>query len=395
MDRDALARCSVADLADTIGQLHGIACAAHRHLLSMVAELDRREAYRDDGAADVVSWLTAKLSLSQATARVWVDVARALDELPHIASEYEAGRLSFDQVRALCDIAISETDAELAAYGAGSSVAHLELLARRSRRRSADAATADHDARSLRWWWENGRTTMRLSGRLPADQGAVVETALERIMETLPPDPAGGYGPPRIRAVDALVELASQRVAEDYDADRATVIAHVDASVLAGGDGAAELDGGAVITAATARRLACDARVQTVVHGGDGTPIGIGRLSRTVPPWLARQVRHRDPTCRFPGCHRTRATAAHHIAFWGRDSGRTDLDNLVRLCRYHHRLVHEDGWSVRGDPAGVLTFLRPNGTLYSPGPPALRPEVRRRLFPDDGDDGDDGEAEAC
>jgi predicted restriction endonuclease len=35
----------------------------------------------------------------------------------------------------------------------------------------------------------------------------------------------------------------------------------------------------------------------------------------------------------------------HHIIHWS-DGGSTELDNLVSLCRPHHRAVHEQGWRI-------------------------------------------------
>ncbi len=139
-----------------------------------------------------------------------------------------------------------------------------------------------------------------------------------------------------------------------------------------------EVEGGPVLSAEAARRLACDARVQTVVEGPGGFAVGIGRAARTVPPWLARGVRHRDQGCRFPGCERTCWVHLHHLVHWA-DGGATDLENLVTLCGHHHRLVHEGGWRVAGHPDRQLTFLRPDGRTFRPGPEPLRSEVRRRL----------------
>jgi Domain of unknown function (DUF222) len=389
MDREELADCTEADLTDTVGQLHGISCAAHRHLLTVVAELDERTAYREDGAPDMAAWLAAKLSLAPATARAWVQIARALESLPAIANAYAAGTLSWDQVRSAVRVATPETDAEIAELAQRCSAFQLADMARRRRRPNNDEANNRHACRFLSYWWEDDHTFLRLSGRLPAEGGAVVEAALNRVIDARPPDIPAVYGEFRTRAADALVELASQRLDADFDTDRATVVAHVDAAVLAGGEGVAELESGGLIAAETARRLACDARIETAVHGNDGTPLGVGRATRSVPPWLARQIKHRDKTCRFPGCSRTRFTNNHHIDFWVRDEGPTDLRNLLRLCWFHHRMVHEGGWSVRGDPAGDVEFLRPDGSVFRVGPPFLRDEVRLRLF-DENIDGDTG-----
>jgi hypothetical protein len=144
------------------------------------------------------------------------------------------------------------------------------------------------------------------------------------------------------------------------------VLLHADVGVLSGAAGLTETESGETLSCETARRLTCDAVVEWVIEAA-GMPIGIGRRSRSVPPWLRRQVRHRDHGCRFPGCGRTRWADAHHIEHWGR-GGPTNLDNLVILCGAHHRLVHEGGWTIRGHPGGRLRFHDPGGReAFSPG----------------------------
>jgi hypothetical protein len=117
------------------------------------------------------------------------------------------------------------------------------------------------------------------------------------------------------------------------------------------------------------------------MHGKDGEPLGVGRMSRTPPQWLRRVVVNRDRGCRFPGCNRGVGVATHHLRWWTKDGGPTDAVNLTLLCRVHHRLVHEGKWSIRGHPPGGLSFIRPDGRVFEPGPPPLRPEIRDRLLP--------------
>ena len=369
------------DLDDTICQLQGIEAAVRRRLLAFVAAYDRKEAWRADGASSMAAWLCYRLNLDHASAAEMVEVAHALDELPAIAATYGDGRLSWDQLRHLVRLAAPENDADYAERAPEWPAKSIQRAARRlqaTRRRQADD---EHDRRFL-WLRHEGPTgALRIRGRLPAAEGAVVKAALERLASKMPTRPDGVHEPFDARCADALVGVASARIASDTDADRATVVLHVDASVLDGDDGAAELEDGPALSAETARRLTCDGRIQTLLHGRDGSPIGIGRTSRNVPPWLYRQVRHRDQTCRWPGCSRRHLVNAHHIDPWI-PHGRTDLDNLCLLCRYHHRLVHEGGWKVRGDPSGELIFLRPDGTVLANGPPGLDSAVRRRLMPE-------------
>jgi hypothetical protein len=222
---------------------------------------------------------------------------------------------------------------------------------------------------------------LHLKGQLPVDQGILLTNVLTRMASDAPPDPVlHTYEAFPTRAADALVELASLHVAEDADADRATVVVHVDAGILGGDDDAvAELEGGHRIAAETARRLACDCRWQLVAEDGNGDIVRLGRTSRSTPPWLVRQLRRRDKGCRFVGCGRTRWLHAHHVQFWG-TGGATDPDNLILLCSYHHRLIHEGGWTVTMGRGGELAFTRPNGRKVVTGPPPLRDDVRRRMF---------------
>ncbi|MCU1387977.1 MAG: hypothetical protein JWL72_1315, partial [Ilumatobacteraceae bacterium] len=71
--------------------------------------------------------------------------------------------------------------------------------------------------------------------------------------------------------------------------------------------------------------------------------------------------------CRFPGCQHTAWVDAHHIVHW-LDHGSTVESNLICLCRTHHRLMHEGGWTITGDPRGDLWFHRPDGTIQPAGP---------------------------
>ena len=126
--------------------------------------------------------------------------------------------------------------------------------------------------------------------------------------------------------------------------------------------------GGIHVSAETARRLACDAATVTMRHGPGGEILDVGRRTRTISPALRRALAARDRRCRFPGCGNRRVDA-HHIRHWA-DGGRTALDNLVLLCRRHHRAVHEEGFRVTMDAAGEVRFAHPDGRPLVEAPPA-------------------------
>ena len=125
--------------------------------------------------------------------------------------------------------------------------------------------------------------------------------------------------------------------------------------------------GGIHVSAETARRLACDAARVEMQHGPDGEILGVGRRTRTISPALRRALAARDGQCRFPGCGNRRCDA-HHVQHWA-DGGETVLDNLVLLCRRHHRAVHEEGFRITLDAAGDVQFTRPDGRPFPAAPP--------------------------
>ncbi len=127
--------------------------------------------------------------------------------------------------------------------------------------------------------------------------------------------------------------------------------------------------GGIHISAETARRLACDAAMVGMRHGPGGEILDVGRRTRTISPALRRALHARDRQCRFPGCRNVRVDA-HHIRHWAH-GGATALDNLVLLCRRHHRAVHEEGFRITLDAAGDLAFVQPDGRPLpeAPAPP--------------------------
>jgi hypothetical protein len=109
----------------------------------------------------------------------------------------------------------------------------------------------------------------------------------------------------------------------------------------------ATLDWSGPVSAATARRLACDARVIPVLLGSSGEPLDVGRASYPVTTAIWRALVARDGGCSFAGCDRPPEwTEAHHRIHW-EDGGETSLQNCCLLCDHHHRVVHHHGWEVQ------------------------------------------------
>ena len=123
-----------------------------------------------------------------------------------------------------------------------------------------------------------------------------------------------------------------------------------------------EQDDGLFLSTAAARRIACDAGRVLLYHAPDGTVLDVGRRTRTIPTPLRRALESRDlQRCQFPGCQ-TRRCDAHHLVHWA-DGGATRLSNVVLLCRFHHRAVHEEGFEVVRTGDGRFEFRRPDGAV--------------------------------
>ena len=174
---------------------------------------------------------------------------------------------------------------------------------------------------------------------------------------------------------DGLVELAA--TSGDGPPDPIPVTVHADLEALTETGvtgGVAEFEAGPVIASETAQRLACDALVECTVYDHART-LGVGRRTRLVPGWLRRLLWHRDGGCQFPGCNHVDWVHAHHRRHWA-DGGLTDLANLILLCSYHHRFLHEHGWTIEDGPDGKPVFRRPDRQIYPPPRPALDPRLR-------------------
>ena len=394
--------------------------AATCRWLVLVGEFDRRESWAAWGCKSCSHWLSYHCGLSPATGREQVRVARSLADLPAVRAAFARGELCYSQVRALTRIATAETERDLLVVARHATAGQLEVIVRAYRGVLATAAGVGPAERYVRCDHDDDGSLL-LRARLPAEEGALVLAALEagrdairegraarprradanhadpgagaaetaggsasaettQIGDTEPPsvdprpvDPPSAEPPaaaPTASNADALVLMAetllSSEAAGRGGGDNHQVVVHVDAAALAhdhdgdrNEDGACQLEDGSALHPETARRLACDSSLVRILER-DGRPLSIGRKTRTVPPAVKRALYARDPVCRFPGCPQRRFLHAHHIHHWAK-GGRTDLNNLIHLCSYHHRLVHEGGYTIQPGHRGKLRFRRPDG----------------------------------
>ena len=364
---------------DGIGHLHAVISYTQRDLLRFIREFDAREAWRSDGCRDMGQWLAGHLGISVSAGRRWTHAAHALEHLPLVSRALEEGTLSLDKVVQLARFVTSDSEAEMISWARRVSVNAIRRKADLSQRPpDLDEVNAADEARFVRWWSCDDVGSIFIEALLPAHEGAVVTKALRRVGEQLAHgshDPEGGATIEQ-RHADALFALASNHIASDADADRATVVISADLAALVGGGRLGEVEGGGVIHPETLARICCDSRVQMVTRGEGGLPLSIGDTSRSIPGYMRREMLRRDGGCTFPGCGTRAFVDGHHVVPF--PLGPTALHNLTTACHSHHKLAHEGRWRVQLDRFQRAEWYRPDGSRYDPGNSRAGPGTRVR-----------------
>jgi hypothetical protein len=391
-----------------------------RHAESVVAafagEIDRRSS-RDAGyeglAAStgargpegLVSTLTGK---SARDARDLVTVGRLMDAPPVWLTDVAAGVTSGEVSVAAAAAIVTGLGVPSASLGADdlldaaqtlvAETAGLppEKVARRARelRDELDAAGVAHREQALR-----DKRFLRLTprpdgmtsifGLLDPESAALVTDAIDCVTAPRRNGPRFLDDTERARAdaierdprsteqlaLDALVEMVRISAAADpgrvFGVRKPAVRVHVDARDLERREGTGHLEGQtAAVSIATVERHACaDGYIPVVFQSGG--PIDVGLTQRLFTPRQRIALAATWGGCAHPDCDRPPSwTEAHHALEWD-NGGPTDLANGVLLCRFHHLLVHNTGWSIRPPDQPAGTWLM--------HPPPGRPGVRKPI----------------
>lgn len=362
-----------AELEARLRGLRQVVDRAECEFARCLAPFDRGRMFEASGAVSAVSWLRQQTDMDSNGASQRRRVARQLGDLPETAKGFQDGELSYGHV-----VAIARTVATIDPEQIGRADAELAHFARRldpDRLRRAgehlrhcldpDGALIEanraHERRRLHVSKTIGGMVI-LDGMLDAEAGASVLTALDAAT----PSPNGNDGRTAAqRRADALTGVC-ERVLEhgqlpDTGGLRPQLTVTTTAATLVGmgGGPAGDVEHGSPIPGESVRRLACDATVTHAVLDDREQPLSIGRASRVVPPPMRRALNLRDKGCRFPGCDAGSGWAdAHHVNHWVH-GGETRLDNLILLCRAHHRMIHDHAWSLSLDPDTGDATIRP------------------------------------
>ncbi|MCV2488693.1 HNH endonuclease [Geodermatophilus sp. YIM 151500] len=359
-------------------------------LTRTIREADLTSAAEFDGLATMQSWLRGRGHAAPGTAARLVRHGRALEHLPALTAAHAAGAVTTDQVDVVAPIAdqarrtataaqgvdLGEVDRTLAALAAEGSVARLRAaVGHYLARLDTDGPEPDPTEGRALSIAGYGAGSVLIRGQLDAVGGEKLLAALESIVQANRPQ-----GDRRTRAqqlADALVQLADKQLAAGdlpiLRTVKPTVVVTVPAADFLDpttGPGAATTAFGSPLSAAGARRLACDGSVLRVLLDPDGLPLDVGRTRRVVPPHIRKAVELRDRACVFAGCAAPKHWCdVHHLIEWVL-GGVTSVGNSALLCERHHTKVHH-GFRVQRDPGGRWRTYRPDGTEITLSPPLL------------------------
>ena len=374
------AYCALPDFS-TEGEQLGLELQALRHVIDELELAFAKQAgffadTNQDGLAGSLGpaeWIRNNCRMSAAATSSSVCAGQRLARIPETEQALHAGEIGFPH---LAMLASTERAVSVARGAPAFDERQLLQQAREhsvsrfrfdcaSAREAADAAgfltehLTDMEWRSFELTPADRGVLIR--GRLDLVGAAVVRTALESLAKR---DGADDRRPRSQRMGDALVELANHGldagVLPSIAGQRPHLTVTTTLDKLAGTPGApaAELEYAGPIPAATLQRLACDAEVSRVVFGPGSVLLDAGRARRVASPAMRRAMVARDQGCVWPGCERPPAwTAAHHLAHWTRDGGKTEVGNMASLCHRHHEKVHEHSYRlVRGDDGRFLAL---------------------------------------
>lgn len=335
----------------------------------LVAELDRTGFLEDAGYNSPTDWLRFNCHLTDKVAGDRIRVGEHLAKLPlsvdylrdaeigysHLAvmaRTAEAVGKSFEE-RPLLELALEHTPGKF--YYKSLHYRH-SVDAKKYAEDQNDDAITHHLSLST---GEDGH--LLINGVLDPVGGAAVRSALEPLAQR-----SGAHDDRKLpqRYADALVELASAGKPANLQ-----VTATIETLKGLAGAAAGEMEFSLPISSTSIQRMACDCSVTRVLLGQESVTIDVGRSRRVISGALRAKLKARDGHCRWPGCERPASWCdGHHLVHWA-EGGATDLDNLVLLCKRHHRMVHEGGWQLIKYEGGRIMAIAPTVTFGLPRGP--------------------------
>lgn len=353
---------------------------AARQLLELAAAVERLGAglkilltpralvdapWAEQGFRTEAAWLAEQVRSSVPQARAMAQSAERVEKLPALAEAAAKGALSSTEIAVLAAAAVADPDQELHLLEASATLPVHELL-----RYSKICAQAAHDKdpahraymTSERYGnlWTNADGMVRLSAAMLPEDGMHVAARVRSMAAHLGAEArrAGESPTEKQLAADALVALVlgDQRWAT-FSGPRAELAPRADLVVVAELDdegGGPELHncrmpGLGPVPSKVLESFLGDARLDTVERCG----VDVRRVThhgRVVSNALQRGLLVRDPACVVPGCQVEIGLEVDHWQVPFSEGGPTELWNLCRLCKTHHRMKTYDGYVLSGGP---------------------------------------------
>jgi hypothetical protein len=407
MSLTAELECKVISVDVEVNDIVGVLNSQHAALVDRVVVLlgDSR-LWAGEGMTSMSAWVAWRAGMSPAMARSIVAIAERVAELPASTEAFRRGELSLDQMATIARNAPAWTDVQSRDYAIVMTVTQLRHVLRKypfpaldddgvpdadlNASESGDAASGDTDpvdtpegdadtdtaadsaksphcetqspVEEFLSLWQDDDGSFRLTGRLDADAGMIVQAALDEARDRL--FQRGDFG---AGLVEALVEMAQSSLDSVSDPARRSrfrvnLFINTDLSERDMADAA-----GWNVPDAIRRYLTCNGTV-TPVFLESGLPVSVGRSQYVVPARTRTVIEHRDHgVCRVPGCDATLGLEVHHLIHW-EHGGRTDTDNLLLVCGKHHRMHHRGRLDITGnaDQPDGLEFRNQHGQIITP-----------------------------
>jgi hypothetical protein len=290
----------------------------------VTATLENKAVWRREGYRSVAAWMAAKTGTPVGSAVATLEMAKLFGDLPVLAAAFRDGLLSEVQAREIADVVSEVPEAEAQLVEAAGK---LTLRALRDECQRVEAAALIdeeerhrrvHKHRHVRGWVRRGAH------------------AVDALVDLLGPDGAGPAGPGTI--VPVVV---------DYDA---LVRGHTVSGERC------EIPGVGPVPVSVARAMSEDAILKVLVTKGVDV-VTVAHAGYTIPAHLRLALEVRDPTCIVPGCDFRWNLEIDHRNSFSRTRV-TKLEDLARLCRWHHYQKTFLGYTYRGGP-GTWEWLPP------------------------------------
>jgi hypothetical protein len=356
-DPDLLTGEGAAELVRRLARAERLVVAAKTLCARRVEETNLHKRH---GHRDAAHWLASETGEAASEAAGLLAAARQMEELPQVQEAFKAGRLSPAKARQVAGAAAVDPKSQRALLRAAErqTLGELRNTCDRVRRQAAserDEAERYESIRRRRYLRDltEADGAVRFDGRVCPDDGARLRAELMRRARRIAAEARKHGRRERLDCyvADALMELVTGKNVEAGGGPE--VIVTVDATALKRGYSKkgenCTIAGVGQVPVATAREILGDGFLSILVtQGSDVT--SVARAGRAVPANVDKALKLRDPVCCVPGCEVTDALERDHRVVPFADGGTTSLDNLARLCRWHHYLRTYRGFRLDGGP---------------------------------------------